>query len=220
MRALADLMYPEPCIGCGILVRGGLCKECTARLNYLEPPLCGRCGAPGAGGTDCGQCWGRVLHFDRAMQCVAFRDMGRAAVLRLKYRGQRSLAEVIARLLVERAAALSPRALTWVPTDPGRLARRGFDQAALITIELARLIEVPCAPLLHRVRKTVPQVGLDTAKRRENLMGAFRCRIPSPSEVCVVDDVYTTGASMSEAARALKAAGAQRVMALAFARTE
>lgn len=220
MRGIADVLYPEACVGCGRLARGGLCSGCLGGVPRLGPPNCARCGAPTAAAvSECRECRGRRFHFDRARQAVPFDSVVRAAVHRLKYRGEWSLARALALLVAEIVPPQAKGAVTWVPAGPGRLRERGFDHARLLAEAVATRLRLPAAPLLRRVRETAPQVRLPPPVRRTNLAGALACRLPPPPAVMVVDDVFTTGATAAEAARALKRAGAERVTVLAVART-
>lgn len=167
---------------------------------------------------NCGDCRGRDFCFDRARQCVEFHSLSRRAVSALKYRGQYALVEAVAERMVEKAVELRPSAITWVPTSKSRLTDRGFDHARLIAEALAERLQAPSAEMLSRIRQTKPQVGLEPNLRRRNVAGTFGCRLIPSDRVLVVDDVFTTGASASESARALKAAGADRVDCIAFAR--
>jgi len=127
--------------------------------------------------------------------------------------------------LVEQAARVAPgRPALWIvpiPLHPARLRARRFNPAALLARDLARQLGIPCrADLLHRVRDTPSQTELGRSQRRRNLAGAFRCARAQPApRIWLVDDVVTTGATLSEAARALRAAGAREVSALCAART-
>jgi predicted amidophosphoribosyltransferase len=107
---------------------------------------------------------------------------------------------------------------TWVPATAGRLRDRGFDHGRLLAEGVARALGWPVEPLLERVRDAPAQVTLERQARRRNLEGAFAAAGPVPALVVVVDDVYTTGATASEAARALKAGGAEWVAVLGVAR--
>ncbi|MGH9266759.1 MAG: double zinc ribbon domain-containing protein, partial [Acidimicrobiales bacterium] len=223
MQGLADLLYPEACVGCGRPARGGLCLACLEGLDRLGPRVCRRCGAPMVVDVaECRECRARGFRFDLARQAVGFDATVRAAVLRLKYRGEWALVEALALLLAEVAfAAAGPPAgaVTWVPSGARRLRERGFDHARLLAEAAARRLGTPAGALLARERETRAQVGLPRALRRKNLVGAFGCRLPPPPHVIVVDDVFTTGATACEAARALKAAGAEHVVCLAVARS-
>ena len=106
--------------------------------------------------------------------------------------------------------------LTFVPADRGRRLERGHNPAERLALELAALWELPCLPLLERTRGG-RQRGSSAVERR-TVRGAFRARATAPRKVAVIDDVYTTGATAAAAASALRAAGARRVDAVAFAR--
>jgi competence protein ComFC len=224
VRGVADFLYPESCISCGALARCALCSLCLGGVPRLGPEMCRCCGAPTANEVDsCRDCRDRKFAFDRASQAVAFAGTVRRALLRLKYRGERTLADALTHLLVEvvgRNPAEEPfSAITWIPSSPRRLRERGFDHGRALAESVAARLALPSTSLLVKVRETPPQVGLEPEVRRTNLRGAFWCRLPSPSRVLVVDDVFTSGATASEAARALSVAGAKQVVVLAVART-
>jgi ComF family protein len=167
--------------------------------------------------------------FDRACQAVEFAQVVRGAIHRLKYRGEHSLAGALGSILVEFVQAPAgeglrsipgdgPLVATWVPTTARRLRERGYDHGRLLTECVAEALGWPVAPLLGRVRDTPPQAGLEIGERRRNLDRALAAAGTAPPAVVVIDDVYTTGATASEAARALKAGGADAVVVLGLAR--
>jgi ComF family protein len=186
--------------------------------------MCHHCGKPTVVDVpECRECRGRALRFDHARQAAVYEGVARAAIHRLKYRAERclvpSLVALLAEVLREMVAASPGAVLTWPPPSPARRRARGFDHGEALARAAAASLDVPAVALLERVREVPPQVGLDPAIRRRNLRGAFHSVIPPPRLVIVVDDVYTTGATASEAARALKRAGANRVLVAAVART-
>lgn len=221
MEALADFLFPDLCVGCGRATRGGICRDCLDSLLRVHAPVCDRCGAPSPRVISrCRYCSDGDFVFDRARQAFVFEATIRRAVHELKYKAHRSLAAClggeVARLIESAGMA---GALTWIPSAPRRLLERGFDQARLIAEATAELLEVPCASLIAKVRETPPQVSLEPVQRRSALNGAFACRLPPPPRVIVIDDVFTTGATVSEAARALKAGGATVVFTVSVARS-
>ncbi|MCA1838903.1 MAG: hypothetical protein LC723_01035 [Actinobacteria bacterium] len=121
--------------------------------------------------------------------------------------------------VMNEACSFSADAIVWVPASPRRHRERGFDHAGLLAHRLGELKGIPVLDLLFRTKDVPPQVKLDPLSRRSNLDSAFACRFIAPDKVLVVDDVYTTGASASEAARALKVKGASKVYTVAIART-
>jgi predicted amidophosphoribosyltransferase len=211
-----DLLLPQRCVVCG----GGrqqLCAACRHELPRLEPPLCERCGAPTAWPVErCRECAGRRLAFASARAAVGYDDAARRLVHAWKERGLRRLAAEAAQLVAERLPAPDVDALTFVPADARRRLERGHNPAERLALELADAWAIACVPLLHRTRGG-RQRGSSAAERR-SVRGAFRARGAAPRSLAVIDDVYTTGATASSAATALRAAGARRVEAIAFAR--
>ncbi|HEY3576966.1 MAG TPA: double zinc ribbon domain-containing protein [Gaiellaceae bacterium] len=213
---MLDLLLPQRCVVCG---GGGrqLCVGCREELPRIEPPLCARCGAPTAWPVErCRECAGRRLGFAGARAAVGYDAAARRLVHAWKERGLRRLAVEAALLVAERLPPPDVDALTFVPADRGRRLERGHNPAERLALELAALWELPCLPLLARTRGG-RQRGSSAAERR-TVRGAFRATATTPRRVAVIDDVYTTGATAAAAASALRAAGARRVEAVAFAR--
>jgi predicted amidophosphoribosyltransferase len=147
---------------------------------------------------------------------VGYDEAARRLVHAWKERGLRRLAAEAAALVAECLPAPEVDVLTFVPSDRARRLKRGHNPAERLALELAVLWELPCPPLLERTRGG-RQRGSSAAERR-TVRGAFRATGPAPRKVAVIDDVYTTGATASACATALRAAGARRVEAIAFAR--
>jgi len=211
-----DLLLPQRCVVCGC---GGrqLCAGCREELPRIEPPLCARCGAPTAWPVErCRECAGRRLGFASARAAVGYDEAARRFVHAWKERGLRRLATEAAQLVAEQLPPPAVDALVFVPADRARRLERGHNPAERLALELAALWELPCLPLLERTRGG-RQRG-SSAERRRTVRGAFRATGTAPRHVAVVDDVYTTGATAAAAATALRAAGARRVEAIAFAR--
>jgi competence protein ComFC len=211
-----DLLLPQRCVVCG----GGrrqLCAACREELPRIEPPLCARCGAPTVWPVErCRECAGRRLAFASARAAVGYDAAARRLVHAWKERGLRRLAAEAAQLVAERLPPPGVDALTFVPSDRGRQLERGHNPAERLALELAALWALPFLPLLERTRGG-RQRGSSAAERR-TVRGAFRACGEAPRAVAVIDDVYTTGATAAAAATALRAAGARRVEAIAFAR--
>jgi|SRR5436305_2139702 len=213
---MLDLLLPQRCVVCG---DGGrqLCAACREELPRIEPPLCARCGAPTAWPVErCRECAGRRLGFASARAAIGYDAAARRLVHAWKERGLRRLAAETAQLVAEQVPAPEVDALTFVPSDRGRRLERGHNPAERLALELAALWGISCLPLLERTRGG-RQRGSSAVERR-TVRGAFRASRAAPREVAVIDDVYTTGATAAAAASALRAAGARRVEAVAFAR--
>jgi competence protein ComFC len=211
-----DLLLPQRCVVCG-RGRKQLCAVCREELPRLEPPLCARCGAPTAWPVErCRECAGRRLGFATARAAVGYDEAARRLVHAWKERGLRRLVAEIAQLVVERMPAPDVDALTFVPSDRVRRLERGHNPAERLALELSAAWCLPCLALLERTRGG-RQRGSSAVERR-TVRGAFRATVDAPRRVAVVDDVYTTGATAAATASALRAAGARRVEAIAFAR--
>lgn len=176
------------------------------------------------GSTACGPCRAGLARgiptkrLDNVARVVAAWDydgVARALVLALKVRGRRAAAVALAEGIAERVwhEGSAVDALTWVPGRRRDIRRRGFDHAQRISEELSRLLGIPSTRLLTRVTDPADQAGLGAAARRGNLHGAFAAG-PAPGRVAIVDDVVTTGATLSEAGRVLRGAGATHVEGL------
>jgi len=219
MRALLDLLIPARCALCG---RGidPVCPACLAALPVLGGPGCARCGKPTAAPVaDCRECRGRRLGFDTAVAALAFEGRGRDLVLRYKDAGLRGLSEPAAGII----ATIVPRPecdlLTWVPADRWRTIQRGYHPPQVLAARLAQRWGVPARALLGAAPIRRPQRGLDHAARRRNVRGAFRPLVDLAGErIAVIDDVFTTGATLSACGTALRGAGAGAVAAISLAR--
>jgi ComF family protein len=213
-----ELILPQRCAVCETPGEA-LCNACRAALIRLAPPLCERCGSPGAWPVRrCAECAGRRLGFATARAAIVYDERARVLVLAWKERGRRALAALAADLVVETLARPDVDALTFVPADPERRRRRGDAPAARLARELAARWELPTRPLLTRPRAGPRQRGQRLADRRRNVRGVFEAAGDAPRRVCLVDDVYTTGATAAACATVLRRAGARRVNVVSLAR--
>ena len=166
----------------------------------------------------CAECSGRRLAFAQARAAVVYDQPARRFVQAWKERGQRRLAHEAASIVVEVLARPNVSLLTFVPADPDRARRRGYRPAEALAAELARLWHLPLRPLVRRARTIERQRGLGLQERRRNVAGAFVSAGHTPTRVCLVDDVYTSGATAAAAASALRQGGARRVEVVTLAR--
>jgi len=215
---LLDLVLPRSCVVCGS--DGGLlCEGCERRLERLGCPRCERCGAPTAWPVErCRECAGRRIAFARARSAVAYDDTAKRLVGAWKERGQRTLATLAAELVDAAVARPSASTVTFVPADHDRLLKRGHNPAQRLAEALGARWELQVAALLERSPGRAPQKGLTLAERRRNVRGVFSPSDTVPATVVLVDDVYTSGATVSAAASALRKGGARRVEVVTFAR--
>src|SRR6059058_2181070 len=232
LRAIASLLYPPVCTICTAMVGSDdyLCEECEAKTTRIIPPFCGKCSEPFEGaitGTfTCANCAHRTIHFDAAVAAYRSRWIVRQIIHDFKYRRQIYLRHLVARWLYaafddERLRNRRFDAIIPVPLHPTRQRERGFNQASLLAELLSAEISIQFKPALERIRYTTTQTSLDRAERMENLHKAFRLRKNADVRrlrVLLIDDVLTTGSTLSECARVLKRAGAISVHAVTAAR--
>lgn len=221
LRSILQAVYPRRCPVCdGIVRQRGekVCLECMGKLKLLTPPWCMRCGKKTEEGEEyCRDCRERKHLFERGRALYEY-DSAAESIYRFKYGGRREYAEFfgeqIADYLGDFIRDLHPDGFVPIPLHKRRKAGRGYNQAALLAEVVGRRMDIPVYHnLLVRVRNTAPQKKLNPSERQNNLKKAFN--IPKNDvklkTILVFDDIYTTGATIDEAARALKAAGAERV---------
>jgi ComF family protein len=216
---MLEWLLPERCAVCA---RPGapLCASCREAFVCLREPLCERCGSPGPWPVRrCAECAGRRLAFVRARSAIVYDDRARAFVRAWKEQGRRRLAEEAAALVSDVLGLPGGDSLTWVPGDPERAWERGDVPPRALAVQLGRIWAKPAPELLRRVRAQPRQRGLSLAERRTNMRGSVVVTGRSvPRRVCLVDDVYTTGATVDACASALRKAGAAHVEVVTLAR--
>ncbi len=222
-------LYPPTCLLCGATGHEGLdlCSGCGRDLPHNANP-CRRCALPlpaGAGaGALCGRCQIEPPVFERCHGALRYEGAVRHLVGRLKFDGKLAHGRLLCRLLgdyLEASGAQMPELLLPVPLHPRRLRQRGFNQALELARPLGRRFDIPVdAHTCQRIRATRPQAELELAERRGNLRGAFALQgALGVRHVAIVDDVVTTGTTVSALAGALLRQGVTRVEVWAAART-
>lgn len=216
-----------------------VCEECLSSIRPMAGGLCSICGErlmgpyPVSIGSEalCVLCRRLEPPYLKASAYGSYESGLRELIHLLKYDGVRPAANVLGRMLAEAIVPLQPHfaagqvLVVPVPLHAGKWRQRGFNQAELIAraalkLEPSRRFELK--PLLDRTRETQSQIGLSRHQRRENLRGAFAVKTPEEVrglEVLLVDDVFTTGTTVSECARVLRRAGATKVYVATVART-
>ena len=224
LSRVATALFGGACFLCRGAAGGLLCDACDSDLPRLSGPLCPRCALESPSGAVCGRCLARQPHYDATVAALAYRFPADVLVHALKFQGELALAPLLGGLLASAIAAAPPGrvdAVVPVPLSPRRLAERGGNQAMELARPAAKAAGARLDPgLCERVRDTPAQVGLPHAGRAANVRGAFACpRLAAGLSIAIVDDVMTTGATLDEVARTLKAAGAARVVNWVVART-
>ena len=208
-------------------------------LKLLFPPKCMLCGMPLRENEEiCGDCRQKVLlntapprmekgaFFEKAAAGLWYETHVRNAVHGLKYREKQNYARPLARVMTyayQHKIGEECDLIAFVPTNPSTLRKRGYDQAQLLAEALSEMLDIPWVQALEKTRETQPMHGLKPDARRANVLGAYRvcCQadLLRGKRVLLVDDILTTGSTLSECARMLKAAGTLRVYGLCAAAT-
>jgi ComF family protein len=225
--SLADLerwLLPPACLLCDAPVAGRegdalVCGLCRARWRAVPGPQCERCGQPHFGDLECRICAGWPPGVRRVRSAVWLEESARRAVHKLKYDGWWRVAEAMAEAMVGLEPLTGRVSLIPVPLGARRARERGYNQSERIADALGRRLDLPVrTDILRRVRETRTQTALTPEARQANLDGAFACTGADGTTVVLVDDVFTTGATLVSAAAALAHAGAAGVDAVTFAR--
>ncbi len=220
-RHVASLL-PQDCFLCVAPAGNGLlCPACSTSLPQMPAELCPCCALPTPDSSVCGACLKKPPHFDATRAIFRYEFPLDRLIQSLKYGHHIGVADFLGRALAQEALPFRPDLIVPVPLAPARLAERGFNQALEIARPLMRALGAPVElARIHRRRDTTPQAGLPWKDRAKNMAHAFECEADLTGlTVMVVDDVMTTGATLNELARTLKAHGAVRVANLLVART-
>lgn len=215
---LGTLVTAQDCFLCGGQSRAPLCQPCAAELPRLPAARCPICALPSTGSQVCGACLGDPPAFDATLCNLQYQWPTTRLIQAFKYRRALGLTQTLAQ--APPAPAQLPDLVIPLPLSRRRLAERGYNQALEIARVLARRHRLQLDPAaVERIRDTLPQAGLPWNERARNIRGAFAAtRRFDGLAVAVVDDVMTTGATLDEMARTLKAAGAASVTNWVIAR--
>ena len=212
---ILEILYPARCPICHNILKGkdGICPDCRKRLHYIKEPKCKKCGKQieKAEQEYCRDCMRFAHSFDRGAAVFAYDDIMRRSVSMFKYHNRREYAKVYAaemhrhcRYFLHQA---SPEVILPVPVHPQKKRERGFNQAELVAKELGKLMKVPVdTNYLVRKEKTTPQKELTRQQRKANLQEAFAVKENGKyyKRVLLIDDIYTTGATIDAISEILR----------------
>ncbi len=232
---ILDFFLPTACSFCKSPVADSgipyFCSSCWKDFSSINGPVCPKCGRPFDSPEAlshspehfCLTCRQETPIFDQALSVGYFEGPLREAVHQFKYRPCRALGKPLAAWMAKNIRPVSDiDCIIPVPLHVTRLRHRGFNQALILAHELSRIFSIPLSyDNLARVRPTRPQVELSGDERIKNVSGAFALKYPDQlkdRDTLLIDDVFTTGATMNECAKVIKDAGASRVTALTVAR--
>jgi len=234
-QSLADIVYPKVCLACRAELKGIscvdnlVCAECWAKIKRNPPPFCRSCGRhleKPVVKNICPACVRRQLHFDRAFSPCAYEGVIKELIHAFKYQGKEHLAPTLTRLMIEFIEEYNLPMdfldlVIPIPLHKTRLREREFNQAQILSNHIAgKFNKIALPEALMRLRHTKTQTELEVNQRLLNVKGSFAAAKKEDikgKNILLVDDVLTTGATCSEAAYALKDAGANIVFVLTLA---
>jgi ComF family protein len=221
-RTALDWLFPPTCLGCG---EEGvfICPECFSKIKLVPRDVCNYCGAYTSKKGKCANCHDRQLPYAGFRAFAFYEGVIRKAIHHLKYQNDLTIGRYLAGLLTMVYQRTNWEADLVVPIPIGEQKRyeRGYNQAERLAKPLAELLEIPfTSEALIRINEISSQVGLNHEERRENVREAFvaNARLLEGKKVLLVDDVFTSGATMEAAASEVMAAGATRVFCLTVAK--
>lgn len=227
-----NLLLPPLCVLCRAPVsdQGSICTSCHGKVQFLHAPWCRCCGEPFSaqlgGEAECAACIDAPPPYRSARAVAAYTAESRRLITRLKFGDDTALAKTVGRWMatVARREAMPAELVLPVPLHARRLWRRGYNQSLLLADVIAKTLSLPVEPyVLTRLRATPPQTRLTRKQRLKNVQGAFAVREQDTAtiagkRVLLIDDVFTTGATIEACATTLLKAGAGEVHVLTFGR--
>ena len=222
-----DLIFPPRCVICRNNSRKMVCDDCLSKIIYLKPPICRICGKPKDkyfSGELCEDCSKGGVPFVMARSIALYDGVLKDAIHKFKFGEKKTLSRSLGELLVsylmhgdipmQKIDLIIP-----LPLSKERERQRGYNQSRELAEEISRHYTIDIdASSLRKIKDVAPQFELSRKERLLNIKGAF-CSSPLPEKnVLLIDDIYTTGATVREASMALKAAGTRSVYVLTLAR--
>lgn len=226
---LLDIIYPPRCPMCQEILyprKERICPVCREKLPYIREPVCASCGKPLESQEQeyCFDCGRRGHLFDQGISVWVYNETVRKSIYQYKYGQKREYAgfyiEEMAKALRRKLPFWKPELIVPIPIHKSRLRQRGYNQAALLADGISGTFGLPMREkLLVRRRRTLPQKELNVRERRNNLRRAFEVTedLSYVTSLLLVDDIFTTGATIDVAAELLKAAGVRKVYFITLA---
>ncbi len=205
-----------------------ICDGCMGKVKFIKSPMCRICGKPEDrffAGDLCGDCGRGDVPFTMARSVVLYEGVIKEAIHKFKFEGKKALAPSLGRFLVSylRDGEIPLEDIDIIvplPLSMQRERQRGHNQSKLLAEEISGCCSINLdSTSFKKIKDTAPQFELARKERLLNVKGAFNCAPLTGSNVLLIDDIYTTGATVSEASKALKASGAKSVYVLTLART-
>lgn len=233
LKSVLNFIFPPTCIICdsNLFLNDGLCSDCLNELNFITKPFCNCCGYPFdlqeyevLDSFLCGKCLAKHYKFDMARSVLCYNDISKKIILPFKHADKTAYKNFIAKLMINAGADLlkDTDIIIPVPIHFSRLLKRKYNQATLLSNIISVKTKIPvCYDILFRIKKTKSQGHLTTKQRQANVLNAFAVKNADKikgKKILLIDDVFTSGATLNECAKILKKNGAGKVYVLTFAR--
>ena len=226
---ILNWLYPPACIACKVKLPVNMgnfyiCERCEPLFEKVAPPVCKKCGQIlSAEGENCVSCFGKSYFFESNVSMYMYDDLMRDLLHDMKFRNKKRVATGLG-ILWAKSIELPDEdfLLTWLPMHQKKQKERGFNQAEVMAKEIAKEMGIACRNILRRTVDTPAQSGLHPKLRQENVKGAFEINpghYVLGSSVVIIDDIFTTGASLNECAEILIEGGAEKIYAKTLALT-
>lgn len=220
-----DFIFPQRCTFCDSVCKQPICPKCADAVRFISPPICNICGIPFKSDAvhdhTCGDCLKNKRHFLWARGVLLYEDAAAKAIRRYKYRPDSTFSRQLGHMISSYNLPEGFDVIIPVPLHIKRLRERGFNQSLLLSRAVGKRHGITVDRFaLKRVRWTEPQVTLSKKERKINVNGAFEVHGDVRGKnILLIDDVYTTGATVGECSRVLRKKGAKTVAVLTLART-
>lgn len=226
VKQILNFLLPPHCPICHARLQDEflLCGPCFSGLKFINNHICSLCGREILSGKMCGECLRKSPKFDKCLSVFQYNTTIKSLILPFKHADHQELAPLFVKWLILKGKPLIEECdvLIPVPLHARRLFKRKYNQSALLAQKLAQHFKKEYQPLvLKRKRNTPSQGHLNKQKRQENIRGAFYVATPEKiqgKKILLIDDVYTTGATLNECAKVLKKAKVQKVYCLTLCR--
>ena len=226
-EALISIFFPRRCPVCDEVIAYGekICKTCAGKVIYIKEPACKKCGKQLENERQeyCGDCSRKRHYYEQGKAVFSYQKDMKLSMYRFKYANRREYADFFAEEALKRYGGWLLRhgieVIVPVSMYAAKKRSRGYNQAEVFAQALGRACGIPVEKkLVIRVRNTMPQKSLNDKQRKDNLKGAFQVRtnIVKYSKILLVDDIYTTGATVDAIAELLKKSGAKEVCFLSI----
>ena len=226
---ILNWLYPPACIACKVMLPVNMgnfymCERCEPLFARVELPICEKCGKNLiTQDENCASCFGKNFYFESNVSTFMYDDLMKDLLHDMKFRNKKRIATGLGLLWAKHIECPDEDfLLTWLPMHPKKQKERGFNQAEVMAKQIAKGLGVPCRNIIRRVVDTPAQAGLHPKLRHENVKGAFEVNSGYSvhgTNIVIIDDIFTTGASINECARVLIEGGAKKIHARTLALT-